>query len=121
MNTLMFVNGLDNIEFAYVAKDDSMYNKFMCVYAKGGKMQQYVQHKKCGFTTPAEAINWYLSMYPKGQLLTEENFVGMQAQLLMLKLPSPQQAAFDPLSMTETPRPKPVKRTADGKVLSDFE
>jgi hypothetical protein len=121
MNTLMFINGLDNIEFAYIANDPSNYGKFMCVYAHGGKMRQFAQHIKGGFNTLAEAIQWYLSAYPSGQLLSEQNFTDMQSQLLMLKMPSQEAQTFDPTFMTEKPRPTPAKRTADGKLVSDFE
>ena len=84
-------------------------------------MQQFARHLKCGFSSQAEAINWYLSTHPSGQLLSEENFIDMQNQLLMLKMPSQQAQTFNPLHMSERPRPTPTKRTADGKIVSDFE
>src|ERR1700722_2984988 len=120
MDTLMFVNGMDNVHNCYVAPDDSQYGKFMCVYSNGGHMQQYSHHKKCGFRSSAEAINWYFERFPNGNVLTERNFLEIQGRLLTLKLPS-QPTLFDPTFMTEKPKPVPVKKTKDGQIVSDFE
>ena len=118
---LMFVNSLDRVNIAYIAVDDSSYGKFMCVYSKGGKLQQYSHHIKCGFKSAAEAIRWYLECYPQGNLLDKQNFLGIEQQLLELKLPNSQASNFDPLHMVTRTMPVPVKKTKDGKILSDFE
>lgn len=120
MNTLMVVNSLDNVQIAYIANDTSSYGKFMCVYANHNHLQSFARHLKCGFKTAAEAINWYLNRYPTGTLLTEQNFLEVQNKLLHLKIPT-QSATFDPLHMSEKPRPTPAKQTTDGKIVSDFE
>lgn len=117
----MFVNSLDRVNIAYIAVDDSSFGKYMCVYSKGGKLQQYSHHVKCGFKTPAEAICWYLERYPEGNILDKQNFHSIEQQLLELKLPHPQSSNFDPLFMVQKPMPVPVKKTKDGKILSDFE
>lgn len=120
MNTLMFVNGLDKVHAGYVARDQSQYGKYMCVYSIGGTIQQYARHQKCGFNSPAEAIAWFFERFPDGDLLTEENFLHLQAKLLMMTLPK-QPTVFNPEYMTERPRPIAAKRTKDGKIVSEFE
>ena len=121
MNTLMFVNGLDKIVIACIVPDPAQYGKFMCNYAMGGKLQQYAYHQKCGFNTFAEAVNWYLTRFPSGELMDQINFLSMQQQLLNLVPPNPNANIFNPLHMTERPRPTPARRTKDGQIVSDFE
>ena len=116
----MFVNGMDKVNNCYVAPDDSQYGKFMCVYSIGGTLQQYSHHKKCGFNSAAEAISWYFERCSDGNVLTERNFLELQARLLTLKLPS-QPDVFNPTFMTERPMPVAVKKTKDGQIVSDFE
>lgn len=117
----MFVNGMDKISNCYVALDDSQYGKFMCVYSMGGDIQQYKHHKKCGFNSAAEAIGWFFERFPDGNVLSENNFLELQMKLLMLKPPTPQSTVLDPLYMVQKPKPVPVRRTKDGKIVSDFE
>lgn len=120
MNTLMFVNGMDKVHNCYIAPDDSQYGKFMCVYSISGTIQQFAHHKKCGFKSPADAISWYFERFPDGNVLTERNFLELQAKLLTLKLPS-QPDIFNPTHMTEKPKPVATKRDKSGKIISDFE
>lgn len=121
MHTLMFVNGLDKVNICCVIPDDSRYGKFTCAYCRGGKLQQYAYHKKCGFNSAAEAIGWYFEMYPNGNVLDEGNFLSIQNQLLELVLPSPQASIFDPTHMIINTPPIAAKKTGDGKLMSDFE
>ena len=120
MTTLMFVNGMDKVHNCYIARDDSQYGKFMCVYSIGGTMQQFKHHKKCGFNSAAEAIRWYFERCPNGNVLTEQNFLNLEAQLLMLKMPT-QPDVFNPIYMTERPKPVPARRDKQGKIVSEFE
>lgn len=117
----MFVNGLDRITIGCVIRDDAQYGKFICQYSTGGKLQQYSFHQKCGFSSYAEAYNWFLVVFPQGNILDLENFLQIQQKLLSLTIPSLQANVFDPLHMTEKPRPAPIQKTKDGQVLSDFE
>jgi hypothetical protein len=117
----MFVNGLEHLSMAYVAEDTSNSRKFMCVYCKGGMIQEYKRHQYGGFNSPAEAIGWYFERFPAGNIMSEPEFLGMQAQLLMMKLPSAQASTFDPTYMTQKPRPQAAKRDKTGKLMSDFE
>lgn len=116
----MFVNGLDRVHSGYVTRDQSQYGKYMCVYAIGGTIQQFARHQKCGFNSPAEAISWFFFRFPDGDLLSEENFLTLQAKLLTMKLPS-QPDIFNPAHMTEKPMPVAARRTKDGKIVSEFE
>jgi hypothetical protein len=118
---LMFVNGLEHLSMAYVAEDTSNYRKFMCVYCRGGMIQEYKRHQYGGFNTPAEAIGWYFERFPAGNVMSESEFLSMQNQLLMMKLPSAQASTFDPTHMTTKPRPVAAKKDANGKLMSDFE
>ncbi len=117
----MFVNGMDLVNIGYVSPDPASFGKFQCAYCKGGHLQQYSYHIKCGFNSAAEAIRWYFERYPNGNILDQANFLGIQAQLLGLKLPHPQAQTFDPLAMEIKQRPTIAKRDKSGKLMSDFE
>jgi hypothetical protein len=121
MNTIMFVNGMDKVHNCYVAPDDSQYGKFMCVYSIGGNIQQYKHHKKCGFKSAASAISWYFERFPDGNVLTERNFLELQGRLLTLTIPASNSNIFNPVHMTEKPKPVAAKRDKTGKIISDFE
>lgn len=121
MHTLMFVNGLDRVNICYVSPDPASYGKFQLAYCKGGRLHEYSYHIKCGFKSAAEAIGWYFERYPDGNVLDQQNFLGMQHQLLELKLPSPQANTFNPLHMDIREPPRVAKRDRTGKLLSDFE
>lgn len=117
----MFVNGLAGVQQCYVAPDTSCYGKFMCVYSKGGNIQEYKRHQMGGFDSAAEAIGWYFERFPNGDVLDEASFLSLQNQLLQLKLPNPQAATFDPTYMVTKPRPMAAKKDKSGKILSDYE
>lgn len=106
---------------AYVAEDTSNSRKFMCVYCKGGMIQEYKRHQLGGFNSPAEAIGWYFQRFPSGNIMNEAEFLSMQNQLLLMKLPSAQASTFDPTHMVTKPRPVAAKKDANGKLMSDFE
>lgn len=116
----MFVNSLKGLNMAYVSHDNSQHGKFMCVYTTSPQPQVYTQHQKHGFESPAQAIEWYLNIFPDGNIVSQENFLSMQGQLVGLQMPK-QPSVFNPTFMTEKPRAVPAQRSADGKIISDFE
>lgn len=120
MDTLMFINQLSGVNMCFVARDDSQYGKFMCVYTTSGTPRTYKQHQKHGFESPAEAIAWYLNRFPDGNVVSQENFLNLQGQLLTLKMPK-QPSVFNPTFMTEKSRPVAAKKDSSGKIISDFE
>jgi hypothetical protein len=117
----MFINPLDNMKACYVGRDDASYGKFTCVYSTGENMAQFKRHIKTGFNSPAEAISWYFEVYPAGNVMTQESFLNLQAQMLSLKLPSENANMFNPTYMVVRQKPTPVKKTKDGQIISDFE
>jgi len=117
----MFVNSLDRVNICHIDHDSSSFGKFQCAYAKGGKLQEYSYHIKCGFNSAAEAIAWYFERFPNGNVLDKANFLSIQTQLLELKVPHPQAQVFNPLHMDIKTPPVPARRTKDGKIVSDFE
>ncbi len=120
MNTLMFINPLDRFQSCYIAPDDAQYGRFMCVYSTGESLQQFKRHQKCGFKSHAEAISWYLSRFPNGNVVSPREFLELQGQMLTMKLPNAP-SIFNPTHMTEKSRPIAAKRDRSGKIISDFE
>lgn len=114
---LMFVNGLDSVVIGHIYEENL---KFCCSYARGGKLQEYSYHTKTGFPTYVDTMRWFYEMFPDGNMMSQENFLHVQHQLLMLKIPTPGHYELDPLHMRGLDSVGP-KRTKEGKLESEFE